>query len=108
MFVDKKMAGGAVLRGSRVTDPSLLPKQFLVCEVTRERQPLAPTARRAGWISCNILLGDIPASALEDRLKAIYPGNNNVRAKIRQQLQVLRDQGYLSFVGRGRYRVRAA
>ena len=42
----------------------------------------------------------------EDRLKTIYPGNQNVRPKIRQQLQVLRDQGYLDFVGRGRYRVR--
>ena len=45
--------------------------------------------------------------AFEDRLKAIYPGNNNVRTKIRQQLQVLRDQGYLDFVGRGRYRARS-
>ena len=45
--------------------------------------------------------------AYEDRLSAIYPGNRYVRPKIRQQLQVLRDQGYLDFVGRGRYRVRA-
>jgi type II restriction enzyme len=45
--------------------------------------------------------------AFEDRLKAIYPGNNNIRPKIRQQLQVLRDRGWLSFVGRGRYRVAA-
>jgi type II restriction enzyme len=45
--------------------------------------------------------------AFEDRLAAIYPGNNNIRPKIRQQLQVLRDQGYLDFVGRGRYRVRS-
>jgi hypothetical protein len=45
--------------------------------------------------------------AFEDRLAAIYPGNNNIRPKIRQQLQELRDQGYLSFLGRGRYRVRA-
>ena len=43
--------------------------------------------------------------AFEDRLQAIYPGNQNVRPKIRQQLQVLRDQGYLNFVGRGRYRI---
>ena len=43
--------------------------------------------------------------AYEDRLSALYPGNNNVRPKIRQQLQVLRDQGYLAFEGRGRYRL---
>ena len=37
----------------------------------------------------------------------LYPANHNVRPKIRQQLQVLRDRGWLEFVGRGRYRVRA-
>jgi type II restriction enzyme len=45
-----------------VTDLFFVPKQFLVREVIQERKPLAPTARRAGWIGCNILLGDIPAS----------------------------------------------
>ena len=45
--------------------------------------------------------------AYEARLSAVYPGNANVRPKIRQQLQVLRDQGYIAFVGRGRYRLTA-
>jgi type II restriction enzyme len=44
--------------------------------------------------------------AFEDRLAATYPGNRHVRPKIRQQLQVLRDRGWLEFVGRGRYRMR--
>jgi type II restriction enzyme len=35
----------------------------------------------------------------------VYPANRNVRAKIRQQLQVLRDMGYLEFCGSGTYRV---
>jgi type II restriction enzyme len=39
--------------------------------------------------------------AFEDDLRGIYPGNNNVRPKIRQQLQVLRDQGFLEFLGHG-------
>ena len=38
-------------------------------------------------------------------LARFYPGNRNVRPKIRQQLQVLRDQGFLQFTARGRYRV---
>jgi type II restriction enzyme len=42
--------------------------------------------------------------AFEARLSAIYPANNNVRPKIRQQLQVLRDMGWLAFSGRGAYR----
>lgn len=42
----------------------------------------------------------------ERALSAIFPRNNNVRPKIRQQLQVLRDGGYLEFLGNGRYRFR--
>ncbi|MGE5625397.1 MAG: DpnI domain-containing protein [Bacillota bacterium] len=41
----------------------------------------------------------------EDRLSKLHAHNRHVRAKIRQQLQVLRDAGYLEFIGRGRYRV---
>ncbi len=150
-----------------VTDLFFVPKHFFVREIIQERKPLAPTARRAGWVGCNILLSEIPSSGkiffvrdggaaprdlvmeqwrstlflkdrgvaargwlievmkcverigrvaftledvygFEDRLKAIYPGNQNVRPKIRQQLQVLRDQGYLDFLGCGRYRLRNA
>jgi type II restriction enzyme len=46
-------------------------------------------------------LADIYAS--EDYLSGIFPGNRHVRPKIRQQLQVLREQGYLNFVGGGVY-----
>ncbi|RYX80078.1 restriction endonuclease [bacterium] len=43
--------------------------------------------------------------AQEARLAALYPGNHNVRPKIRQQLQVLRDRGWLAFGDkRGTYR----
>lgn len=41
--------------------------------------------------------------AFEKYLSAKHPANRNVQAKIRQQLQVLRDLGYLRFVGRGLY-----
>ncbi|HRX82358.1 MAG TPA: DpnI domain-containing protein [Pirellulaceae bacterium] len=41
----------------------------------------------------------------ERELSANFPRNNNVRPKIRQQLQVLRDGGYLEFLGNGRYRL---
>jgi len=43
----------------------------------------------------------------EGHLSRLYPGNQNVRPKIRQQLQYLRDRGYLDFVSRGRYRLRS-
>ena len=41
----------------------------------------------------------------EQYLGTIYPGNRHIRAKIRQQLQVLRDNGYLMFKGRGQYEI---
>lgn len=143
----------------------VVPKQFFTGAIIEPRKPLAPTARRAGWTGCNILLRDVPASgrieivrdgverprdlvreqwrktlflrqqlqasrgwlievmavvdampaveftlaqvyAAEERLHALYPDNNNVRPKIRQQLQVLRDAGYLEFIGNGMYRKR--
>jgi len=58
-----------------------------------------------------VALGGRPEFTLDDvyaheaRLAALYPGNHNVRPKIRQQLQVLRDRGWLAFGDRrGTYR----
>ena len=36
-----------------------------------------------------------------------YPGNQNIKPKIRQQLQYLRDRGFIDFVSRGSYRLRS-
>lgn len=41
----------------------------------------------------------------EKYLKIKYPNNNFIKDKIRQQLQILRDVGYLEFIDRGRYRL---
>ena len=140
-----------------------MPKQVFTPEVIEKRRPLSPTARRAGWTGCNILLGEVPEAgkvalvregvtvakaevlarfretlflrragvqargwtievlkaverigasaftlddvyAAEAHLARLYPANHTVRAKIRQQLQVLRDAGLVVFEGRGRYR----
>ena len=76
---------------------------------------LREAARRRGWLievmKCAEALGRdsfelADVYAFEDRLSALYPGNHNVRPKIRQQLQVLRDRGWREFLGWGRYRVR--
>ena len=45
--------------------------------------------------------------AFERHLGDLYPGNENVRPKIRQQLQFLRDRGFIDFVSRGNYRLRS-
>jgi type II restriction enzyme len=44
--------------------------------------------------------------ALEDSLAAVHPKNSHIRPKIRQQLQVLRDLGLITFLGNGTYRLR--
>jgi len=142
----------------------LIPHFAFALSAIERRPPLAPTARRAGWIGCNILLDKIPAHAripvvsegtphtprevrasynrlrpleklqaekrgwtldvlqvlqslgkpeftLADvyahstHLAKLHPDNRHVRDKIRQQLQVLRDLGLLSFLGSGEYRL---
>src|SRR3989344_8380031 len=140
----------------------LLPYFFFTESIIEKRKPLSKTARRAGWIGCNILLNKIPPEgiikiihekeiydkttvhnqwkkvsfikdttlpergwtldvlrvihALEKKefsLKEVYeyeeelakdhPENQHVKAKIRQQLQFLRDKGIVSFRERGKY-----
>lgn len=40
----------------------------------------------------------------EEELAVKHPNNHNIRAKLRQQLQQLRDRGVIAFLGNGRYR----
>jgi len=144
----------------------VIPKHFFTPDIIEKRRPLSSTARRAGWVGCNILLQGIPQSGkifyikngeqvekskiienwrktlflkevsrqelkgwvldvmkcidkigrneftlsevyrFEKYLEEKYPGNRHVRDKIRQQLQFLRDRGYLEFLDRGEYRLK--
>lgn len=43
--------------------------------------------------------------SFENFLKIKHPNNHNIQAKIRQQLQILRDYGYLNFTKRGEYKL---
>ncbi len=148
----------------KVNNLLIIPKHFFTKNIIIKRRPLASTARRAGWVGCNINVSLIPESGklylikngveenkekiindfnkmtflrkskgefrgwLLDILKCIellnkrtfslnevysfekflalkHPNNKNVQAKIRQQLQILRDYGYLEFINRGEYRL---
>ncbi len=153
------------LSNLEVTDFLVIPKHFFVPEIIEKRKPLAVTARRAGWIGCNILLQSIPQTGkiffiknkriepkekvlaewrktlflreekeisakgwlldtmrsiekfgkheftlddmygFENELSKLHPENKHIKDKIRQQLQVLRDKGYLNFMSRGQYRI---
>jgi len=43
-------------------------------------------------------------AAFEGKFSKSYPTNKNIDAKVRQTLQILRDQGTLEFLGKGKYR----
>lgn len=70
-------------------------------------------AERRGWAASLLnLLRQLPVDrfslndvyGFEAHLAKLYPANNNVRPKIRQQLQVLRDAGIIQFEGEGLYK----
>ena len=145
-----------------VNDLVLIPNFCLPASAIEARKPLAPTARRAGWIGCNIILDLVPpdgriqiihssniipkssvrqkfitalplagiaskkrgwtldvlslirsldkmefsisdAYSFEKVLSEKHPENRHVKDKIRQQLQILRDLGFLKFTSPGRY-----
>lgn len=151
--------------GVRVHTFFTVPAHYFTPEIIEKRRPLGAAARRAGWVGCNILLRQIPASGriyyirhgeeqsrqqvmesyaatsflkntassqlrgwlldvmccieklgkrefllddvyrFEQPLAVLHPQNRHIRPKIRQQLQYLRDMGYLSFLSRGKYRL---
>ena len=41
----------------------------------------------------------------ESDLKIIHPENKHIKDKIRQQLQFLRNKGYLKFIDKGYYKL---
>ena len=51
----------------------------------------------------NFSLDDV--YAFEKELSKKYPDNRHIKDKIRQQLQILRDKGYLNFIKRGKYKL---
>lgn len=143
-----------------------IPKYFFVPSIIEKRKELNITARRAGWVGCNIVMSNIPEFGkifyvqngivnskkevlekwnktefvksthdieakgwmldvllcverigktefsleeiygFEAHLKVKHPLNNNVKAKIRQQLQFLRDKNIIEFLERGQYRMK--
>ena len=150
------------LKSMRVEEMYFIPRFFFLPEIVEQRKPLSAHARRAGWVGCNILLGEIPMqgripivkngifldknnvfnevkktlairtenmvarSWLMDTLQCVnkigsddftldmiysyeeefamkHPNNHHIRAKIRQQLQKLRDSGIITFLGNGHY-----
>lgn len=64
------------LKSLAVVNLFVVPKHFFVRDLIERRKPLAVTARRAGWVGSNILLGRVPESG-----KIQIVQNGLVRAK---------------------------
>lgn len=99
-----------------VRNGRLEPKEAVLANWQRTLFLREERAESRGWLievmKCVELIGrdrfDLEdVYAFESRLQAVYPENRHVKPKIRQQLQVLRDKGFLEFVSRGSYRLRA-
>jgi len=58
----------------------LVPRFAFALSAIERRKPLAPTARRAGWIGCNIVLDKIPLHA---RIPIIQEGNVRPKQSVR-------------------------
>lgn len=60
----------------------LVPKFAFSPTAIVKRKPLSPTARRAGWVGCNIVLKNIPAVT---RISLVSDGNINPFDQIRNR-----------------------
>ncbi len=150
------------LREHDILNFFVIPKHFFIPDIIEKRKPLSDSARRAGWIGCNISLEGIPSTgkifyirnknieskknvlarwektlflrdekessskgwildimncidhigkqnftlddiySFEHFLQTKHPNNKHIKDKIRQQLQFLRNRGYLEFISKGR------
>jgi len=44
----------------QVRDLAVIPKQFFIPELIKKRKPLAASAKRAGWVGCDIKIDRVP------------------------------------------------
>jgi type II restriction enzyme len=100
----------AIVRAGNFISPNIVREQYLR---VLPFEKLTPEKR--GWTLdvLNVLrklgktefaLADVYVA--EHGLARLHPSNRHVRPKIRQQLQVLRDLGFVRFLGGGEYRLR--
>ncbi|MGC2160469.1 MAG: DpnI domain-containing protein [Silvibacterium sp.] len=97
----------AVVRGGQVREKSQVLAQWKQTDSLLKSRPetrgwLADVLRCVERCFTNFTLANI--YDFESELAAKHPDNHNVRPKIRQQLQFLRDLGFIEFLESGEYR----
>ncbi len=99
-----------------VRDGKPQPKESVLSQWQRTLFLREESAEARGWLievmKCVESIGKkefelADVYAFEAQLSSLYPNNRHVKQKIRQQLQFLRDRGYLDFVSPGYYRLRS-
>ncbi len=68
-----------------VRDLTAIHHSLITQDCIEKRRALGPTARRAGWVGCNIVL---PKIALEGRIPIVTAGNAHSREASKQLLRV--------------------
>jgi type II restriction enzyme len=81
-----------------VRNLTLIPSFALTLSCLEKRKPLALTARRKGWVGCNILLFNIPVDA---RIAVISDGRPTDPALVRQQYNRLQPLERVEYKKRG-------
>src|SRR5207245_5636463 len=76
----------------------LVPHFALALSAVERRKPLAPTARRAGWVGCNILLDKIPVHA---RIPVVSEGTPQPSQQVRPSYNRLHPSEKLQVDRRG-------
>jgi type II restriction enzyme len=76
----------------------LVPHFAFALSALERRKPLSPTARRAGWVGCNILLDKIPVHA---RISVVSEGNSRTPSEVRHSYNRLRPLEKLQVEKRG-------
>jgi len=81
-----------------VSDVILVPHFAFSLSVIEKRKPLGPSAKRAGWVGCNILLGRIPVDA---RVQLVVNGTVVKPSQVRKQYALLRPLSSFTVETRG-------
>lgn len=84
--------------GWTVTSLTAVHSIFLTPLIVEKRHPLGPTARRAGWIGCNIRLDRIPSDGF---LTIVGNGSEYPREELRRSFQRFLPLAGLSISERG-------
>jgi type II restriction enzyme len=77
-----------------VNDFLIIPKQFFTPEIIIKRKPLAETARRAGWIGCNIDISKVAEAGRVFLVKQEKILNKSEVKDTFNKTLFLRDKGY--------------